>query len=148
MALITKSQLISALGGDVAAAQLLDRNQDGVADDDLLDEAVAEAVGDVEAAYGARYASFASNPSAKLQRIAKQLAVYYSWGKGASNLAMPEIVRQLYGAARQDLKDIESSASGPGGSPLSRYPSDLDNSDGGRRAVYSTFRRAGVLGGR
>lgn len=148
MALITRAQLISALGGDVAAAQLLDRNQDGVADDELLDEAIAEATGDIEASYGTRYASFASNPSAKLQRIAKQLATYYSWGKGASNLARPENVKSDYGSARQDLRDIESSASGPGGSPLSRYPSDLDNSDGGRRAVYSTFRRAGVLGGR
>lgn len=148
MALLSREQLIEALGGDSAAQQLLDPNRTGSVDTVLLDGAIDDAEGDVEAAYGARFVAISSNPPKKLVRIMRQLGVYYAWGRGPKNLVMPETVRQLYGAARQDLRDIETSESGPGGNPTSRFPTVIDGSDGGRRAVYSTWRRAGINGGR
>ena len=148
MALLTRAQLIQRIGGDAAAAQLLDPNKTGSIDTDMLDSAIADAEGDVSAALGARYAAISSNPSQKIVRIAGQLAVYYAWGRGPRNLTMPETVRQLYGAAKADLERIEASDSGPGGTPTSRFPTAIDISAGGRRAVYSTWRRAGINGGR
>ena len=148
MALITRAQLIEALGGDQAAAQLLDPNRTGDVDNSMLDASIADAEGDIEAAYGVGYANVSSNPSQKLQRICKQLAVYYAWGRGSRNVAAPDNVKQLYGNARLDLERIEARESGPGGNPVSRFPTAIDNSDGGRRAVYSVWRRAGILGAR
>ena len=148
MALLTRAQLIQRLGGDPSAAQLLDPNQTGTVDNDMLDSAIADAEGDVAAALGSRYLAVSSNPSAKIVRIMGQLATYYAWGRGPRNLTMPETVRQLYGAAKADLERIEASESGPGGSPTSRFPTAIDISAGGRRAVYSTWRRGGINGSR
>jgi len=148
VALLTRAQLIERLGGDLAAAQLLDPNKTGTADNDLLDASIADAEGDVEGAYGSAYTTMAANPSAKLTRIAGQLAVYYAWGRGGRNVSMPEIVRQLYGAAKADLERIEARESGPGGTPQSRFPTAIDTSGGGRRAVYSVWRGAGINGAR
>ena len=148
MALLTRAQLIQRLGGDPSAAQLLDPNQTGTVDNDMLDSAISDAEGDVAAALGSRYLAVSSNPSAKIVRIMGQLATYYAWGRGPRNLTMPETVRQLYGAAKADLERIEASDSGPGGSPASRFPTAIDISAGGRRAVYSTWRRAGINGSR
>lgn len=148
MALLTRAQLIQRLGGDPSAAQLLDPNQTGSVDTDMLDGAIADAEGDVAAAYGARFLAVSSNPSQKIVRITGQLAVYYAWGRGPRNLTMPDTVRQLYGAAKADLERIEASNSGPGGTPSSRFPTAIDISAGGRRAVYSTWRRGGINGSR
>lgn len=152
MALITRAQLEDRLGGPTAARQLLDPQDTSAPDgtgvyNDALDASIADAVGDCEASYSTRYADIASHPTAKLQRIALQLATYYAWGRNP-NKVMPETVKQFYGAARADLRDIENSASAPGGDPLSRFPRTIDNSDFGRRAVYSSWRRGGPNGGR
>lgn len=156
MPLLTRAQLEDGLGGATAARQLLDpldtsdpNTGDGLYND-RLDASIADAMGDVTAAYGSRYVDIAAavTPPQKLQRIARQLGCYYAWGRGPRNLAMPELVKQLYGNAKADLRDIESSASAPGGTPVSRFPSTIDNSQGGRRAVFSTWRRGGPNGGR
>ena len=148
--LCTREQVIERLGGDEAAAQLLDPHRTGSLDTAVLDGAIADATGDVEAAYGARFAALAASAvvPAKVVRIATQLAVYYCWQRGGRNLAMPEGVKQMYGNARGDLERIEASESGPGGTPTSRFPREIDNSFGGRRAVWSTWRRAGPNGAR
>ena len=59
--------LIQRLGGDPSAAQLLDPNQTGTVDNDMLDSAIADAEGDVSAAYGARFLAISSmeTPPAK-----------------------------------------------------------------------------------
>lgn len=54
----------------------------------------------------------------------------------------------MYNMAKIDLERIEQSESKPGEKSETRFSYDLDNSDGGRRAVYGTFRRAGLLGSR
>lgn len=150
MALLSHGQLIERLGGAEAAAQLLDPNRTGSYDTSVLDGAIADATGDVEAALGARFAAYASGATipAKIVRIASQLAVYYCWQRGARNLAIPQNVIEMLRNARIDLERLEASESGPGGNPVSRFPTAIDNSQGGRRAVFSTWRRGGVNGGR
>lgn len=148
MAIVTHAQAIEALGGDESAAQLLDPNRTGTLDTSMLDRAISDAEGDVSAAYGSRFNDITSNPSTKLVRIILQLVPYYAWLKGPKNLIMPELVKQAYGSAKADLRDIEKSESSPGGTPKSRFPTAVDNSQGNRRAVYSTWRRGGINGAR
>ena len=67
--------------------------------------------------------------------------------KAAAGKTVPENVSKAL-ASKQDLRDIEASDSLPGRDATYRFPSQIDNSYGGRRAVYSTFRRSGLLGSR
>lgn len=147
MAILTRAQLIEALGGDASAAQLLPDRATGDIDYTKLDGAISDAIGDCEAALGSRYQNESATPSAKMVRIARQLGTYYAWGR-AGNKAMPELVKQLYGAARQDLRDIENSASKPGESSETRFGSYIDNGGGGSRWTYGNLRHAGILGRR
>ena len=89
MALLTRAQLIQRLGGDPSAAQLLDPNQTGTVDNDMLDSAISDAEGDVAAALGSRYLAVSSNPSAKIVRIMGQLATYYAWGADLATSRCP-----------------------------------------------------------
>jgi phage gp36-like protein len=150
MALVTHQQVIDRLGGDEAAAQLLDPHRTGTYDTDVLDGAITDAEGDVQAAVGSRFMAYSATnlPPAKIQRILLQLAVYYCWQRGARNMAIPQNVVAMKIDARADLEKLEASESGPGGTPVSRFSGRVDNSFGGRRAVYSTWRSGGINGGR
>lgn len=147
MAYLTRDQLIQALDGPAAAAQLLPDRTTGGIDLTKLDAAIDDACGDIESSMGSRYRSQEANPPRKMVRIARQLGVYYAWLQIKTKV-MPETVRQGYGAAKLDLERIENSEAKPGETSETRFGYDLDNSDGGRRAVYSTFRRGGILGRR
>lgn len=147
MAYLTREQLIEELDGPAATAQLIPNRTTGGINYDKLDGAIADACGDIEAAMGSRYAAQEANPPRKLVRIARMLGAYYVWGT-LKNKVIPETVRQMYNMAKIDLERIEQSESKPGEKSETRFSYDLDNSDGGRRAVYGTFRRAGLLGSR
>lgn len=147
MAFLTRNQLIDALGGEAETAQLIPDRTTGGIKYTALDEAIADASGDIEADVGTRYKSLEANPPRKLQRIAKQLGVYYVWGQ-LKNKVMPETVRQMYGSAKQDLKDIANTDSQPGEGAELRFPSYVDNSDGNRRCVYDVMKYGGILGRR
>jgi phage gp36-like protein len=151
MALVTHAQVIERLGGDETAAQLLDPNRTGTYDTSILDGAIADAEGDVSGAIGARFQQYnvvANPPPAKVVRLITQLAVYYAWQRGGRNLTIPQTVIAMKIDARADLSSLEKSESGPGGTPVSRFSNQVDNSYGGRRAVYSTWRRGGINGSR
>lgn len=148
MALLTRDQLIIELGGATATAQLCGDRATGGINYTILDAAIADAIGDVDASCAKFYADLSTNPPQKLVRITRQLAAYYLWLKAAAGKTMPENVAKAFGGAKQDLRDIEASDSLPGRDATYRFPSTIDNSYGGRRAVYSTFRRSGLLGSR
>lgn len=150
VALCTQQDVIDRLGGGDAARQLLDPQLTGTYDTSLLDGAIADATGDVEAAYGVRWQAVASSGDvpAKLRRLTAELAVGYAWRRGPKNLATPEGVKSLMSDCRRELERIEVADTSPGGAPTSRFPTAIDNSDGGRRAVYSSWRRGGINGGR
>ena len=149
--LCTQQDVIDRIGGGAATRQLLDPTQSGAYDTVLLDGAISDATGDVEAALGARFAAItdAAKIPAKIRRLTAELAVGYAWRRGPKNLAMPEGVKSLMADCRRELERLENSETGPGNdAPASRLPTYIDNSDGGRRAVYDSFRRAGINGGR
>lgn len=148
MALASREEVIERLGGSEVAAQLLDPYKTGSIDNDMLDGAISDAEGDVAAAYGARYTAISSNPPPKIRRLTAELAVVYCWRRGPAGLAMPQTVADMLRDNRRELERIETSATSPGGTPISRYPTAIDNSAGGRRAVYSTWRRGGINGSR
>lgn len=151
LALCSRQDVIDRLGGAAATRQLLDPTQSGTYDTALLDGAVSDATGDVEAALGARFRAITDSNAipAKIRRLTAELAVGYAWRRGPKNLAMPEGVKQLMADCRRELERLENSETGPGNDPPpSRLPRYIDNSDGGRRAVYDSFRRAGINGGR
>ena len=148
MALLTRDQIITEVGGPTKAAELCPDRTTGGINYTILDAAIADAIGDVDAACAKFYADLSTNPPQKLTRIARQLGAYYLWLKATSGRDIPTNVAKAFGGAKQDLRDIEASDSLPGRDATYRFPSTIDNSYGGRRAVYSTFRRSGLLGSR
>ena len=148
MALCTRDEVLERLGGPEVAGQLLDPHSTGTYDPALLDGCIEDATGDVSASYGARFVSISSNPPPKIRRLTAELAVCYAWRRGAKNLAIPQVVQDMLRDNRRELERIETSATSPGGNPASRYPTVVDNSNGGRRAVYGVWRRAGINGSR
>lgn len=148
MALLTRDQLITEVGGPAKAAELCPDRTTGGINYTIVDAAIADAIGDVDAACAKFYADLSTNPPQKLVRITRQLGAYYLWLKAAAGKTVPENVSKAFGVAKQDLRDIEASDSLPGRDATYRFPSQIDNSYGGRRAVYSTFRRSGLLGSR
>lgn len=148
MALCTRDEVIERLGGPEVAGQLLDPNKTGELDTAMLDGAISDAEGDVSAAYAARYVTISSNPPPKVRRLAAEMAVVYVWRRCARNLAVPSVVQDMERQNRRELERIETSATSPGGNPVSRNPRAVENSDGGRRAVYEVWRRAGINGSR
>ena len=124
----------------------LNPNRTGTLDTSMLDRAISDAEGDVSAAYGSRFNDITSNPSTKLVRIILQLVPYYAWLKGPKNLVMPELVKQSLWLSQSRSKRYRKVRVSPGGTPKSRFPTAVDNSQYGRRAVYSTWRRGGING--
>lgn len=148
MALATREEVLERLGGSEVASQLLDPHKTGSYDTALLDGCISDAEGDVAAAYGARFVSISSNPPPKIRRLTAELAVCYAWRRGPAGLAMPQTVADMLRDNRRELERIETSQTSPGGNPTSRYPTAIDNSDGGRRGVYAVWRTAGPNGSR
>lgn len=141
------ADVIDKLGGLETVNQLLDPNKTGSYDADMMAKCIADAEGDVEAAYGVRYHSITANVSGKIRRLASELAAVYAWRRGPRNLSMPPTVVDMLRDARAELARIETSAS-PGGTPQGRVISIVDLSGGGIRAVPSVWRRGGPNGAR
>lgn len=68
MALLTRDQLITEVGGPTAAAQLCPDRTTGGINYTILDAAIADAIGDVNAACAKFYADLSTNPPQKLVR--------------------------------------------------------------------------------
>lgn len=141
------ADVVDKLGGLEAVNQLLDPNKTGSYDADMMAKCIADAEGDVEAAYGVRYHSITTNVSGKIRRLTSELAAAYAWRRGPRNLTMPPTVVDMLRDARAELARIETSAS-PGGTPQGRVVGIVDLSDGGRRTVPSVWRRGGLNGAR
>lgn len=139
--------VIDKLGGLETTNQLLDPNKTGGYDADMMAKCIADAEGDVEAAYGVRYHSITTNVSGKIRRLTSELAAVYAWRRGARGLAMPPTVVDMLRDARAELERIETTAS-PGGTPQGRVLPVIDTTAGGQRTGYETWRRGGLNGAR
>lgn len=148
MPLCSRDDVVAILGNAATARQLLPKAGTATYDEAAIDNCIEMADADVAAAYGQRYAAISSSPPAKIRFLSARLAAVYCWQRGARNLAMPDSVEQMLKDVGLELQRIGDSETSPGGSPVSRYPARIDNTRGGRRAVVSTWRRAGLLGGR
>lgn len=148
MPLCSREDVVNILGGAATARQLLPKPGSVTYDEAVVDSCIENSDADVAAAYGQRYSAISASPPAKIRFLSARLAAVYCWQRGSRNLAMPDSVEQMLKDVRIELRDIGNSETSPGGSPVSRYPARVCNAQGGRRAVYSTWRRGGLLGGR
>ncbi len=98
MARITKPQLEAAIGGAAVLVQLLDKNFDGVADDELVEQAIEKA--EIECASAVQVAFDLDDPNIETSRALEQqklvIAVYWAYQKGTSGQAVPQDVRDAY----------------------------------------------------
>jgi hypothetical protein len=148
--LCSQQAVIDRMGGAVAAAQVLDPNQTGTYDTGLLDRARFDASADVMAAAGNRVKLWldSNNVPQWVESLTAWLGAWYAWNEGTKGKAIPENVQKKYDEIKtKDLENLRRGETGTGyGEPPVRTalrPSPIDNSDEGRRAVYSTFRRSG-----
>lgn len=148
MALCSRDDVVAILGGAATARQLLPKPGTTSYDEEAVDACIAMSDADVQAAFGQRYAAVVGSPPPKIRYLSARLAAVYAWQRGARNLAMPDSVDQMLKDVRLELVRIGDSDAAPGGQPVSRYPARVCNAQGGRRAVFSTWRRGGILGGR
>ncbi len=122
-------------GTDYDATRLLKAMEDGEAD-------VADALGDHYAQYSA-----GSVIPGRLRRLAKEQSVVYCWRRSTSGLATPSTVKEMGIANSFELQRLEKTETIPQGA-VNILPTTGDNSDGGRRATWATFRRSGPNGAR
>lgn len=148
----TRDDVIRAFGGERYLKEAL---TDGNGDINLpqLDDAIKFASGDVSAHCGNSFRIWNTTwefPQFVVMQAAV-LAVRWCWWIGTQGKAVPEPVEREYERTLERLDKVGKGEIGLGAEPNppargGRYP--IDNSDGGRRATYGTFRRAGYLGRR
>lgn len=100
MARITQAMLENALGGPAVLRQLLDRDQDGVADSSLVSQILDEADGEADSYITLAILGTDAVVTTSKILLLKELdcAVYLCWMRGTMAQAMPPEVR----AARED----------------------------------------------
>lgn len=147
--LCTRQDVIDRFGGAGDLTQALDPNQTGSYDADLLDRARLDAASDVMAAGGNKVKLWTVDPEKIPQwvvKLASQRSLVYVWDYGTNGKARSESIKMHWEASERDLDRLRRDETGTGyGEPPSRNlrPRPIDNSDGGRRAVHSSFRRSG-----
>lgn len=148
----TRDDVKRAFGGEKFVAQAIP-DGNGDINNDQLDDARKFASGDVAAACGNSFKIW--NQAAEFPQyivmIAAVLAVRWCWFIGTQGKGVPKTIQDEYDRLLTRLEKIADAGTGLGADPdpparHGRYP--IDNSDCGRRAVYSTWRRAGLLGRR
>lgn len=151
----TDEQVITRLGGEEEARKLGNVPLGTAVNSTSCPQLLAsreDATADTQSALGSRWHVFYANDQAKLVivRTCAWLAVGYFWKACAGGQALPEHLRDEVAAAKEKLQQFKQPDQLFGGNPdpPSRIAASIDNSDGGRRMVYTTCRRGGFLGGR
>ena len=150
--IVQHADLITRFGDDTTVAQVLDDGT-GNYNATLMDRAIEDASGDVAASCGNNFKLWLAAGSFPqwVKKLCAIRAMYYCWLYGSNGKAIPEKLRQAFEDTTADLEKIEQGRKSLGDDPdppARRARAPIDNSDGGRRAVYSVWRRAGLLGGR
>lgn len=150
--IIVHADLITRFGDDETVAQVLDNGTSNY-NTELMDRAIEDASGDVAASCGNNFKLWLAQGAFPqwVKRLTAIRAIYYCWLYGSNGKAIPEKIVQAYDNTTAELEKVEQGKKGLGDDPdpparRARLP--IDNSDGGRRAVHSVWRRAGLLGGR
>lgn len=108
--LLTRAEAAQAVGGSKQLVELLDRNKDGVVDDDAYAEAMEAAQADVYSLVGTSINIRDTNvPQAPVLRTqAKRCFRYHAHVVGKGGQAMPAGVRDDYNEAIGILKEFRS----------------------------------------
>lgn len=149
--LCTSQDVIDRFGGAAALRQCLDPTGTGNIDQAILNRAIEDASGDVTASAGNKAKLWLLDPSAVppfVVRLVADRAIYYCWKYGTHGKGIPDHIQTAYEHNNEELRLLESVRKGLGG-PLE--PNDrttttkIDNSDGGRRVVYSSWKKSGFI---
>ena len=99
-----------AVGGVAVLAQLLDKNGDGIADSDLVASIIGRASSYVIAGIGAAAVpgSLSSPYPDILVYTAANVAAYYSWTMGSSEIVIPDGAKMLMDAADSTIAKIRN----------------------------------------
>jgi len=146
--LITQADIVDRFGGAEWLTQALDPHQTGTYDTTILDRARADASGNAMSAAGNRVKLWMVDPSAIPQDVialTAKRAVVYCWDYGTHGKVRPEQVQKYYEEteAAFDRWRKGEAGTGYGEPPVRTGLRPIDNSDCGRRMVYSTFARSG-----
>ena len=87
-----------AIGGAQVLAQLLDKSGSGVADPNLVVSVIARASAEVAAAVGNAVAIATLVPPYPDPIVyhTAQIAAYYAWGQGSSEVVVPDSAKQMH----------------------------------------------------
>jgi len=95
MAYITKDELEKRLSKEYLL-MIADDDQDGVLDEQVIDEAISQAQSEVDTYIGTRYEVPISDPPQVVKKLTADLAIYYLHMRKDN---MPEAVQKLYDGA-------------------------------------------------
>jgi phage gp36-like protein len=99
MSYCAKQDLIDRFG-ETELAQLTDRASAAAINDDVLNQAIADADSQIDRKLRGRYTVPVTPAPTELKPIACDLARFYLWGNGSS-----EVVETRYQAAMRELRD-------------------------------------------
>ena len=151
--LCSQQDVIDRLGGAKVAAQLLDPNQTGNSDTALIQRAIRDASSMVAMSCGNNFRIWLAGPNwpQAVVLLTTLIAVYLCWQYGSQGQAVPADVVTSFTYAQSQLQKIESGQILLGEEPnpqARRLRPPIDNSDCGRRWVYSVSRVYGPTGRR
>lgn len=148
----TADDVKRAFGGEKHLKQAIS-DGNGEYDAQQLDDAIVFASGDVSSGCGNHFKIWnaAGEYPQHIVKLAAVMAVRWCWWIGTQGKAVPEPVQDEYKRCLDECARIAEAKVGLGADPnppARRARQPIDNSDGGRRAVYAIWRRAGYLGRR
>lgn len=125
-----------AIGGVQVLAQLLDKNGDGIADSDLVAAVIGRASAEVAAAVGnaVNISSLATPYPDALVFHTAQIAAYYAWNQGSSEVIVPDAAKQLHEDSLRFLDQVarRERSLGVGTAPASSIlVKQIDTDNGG-----------------
>jgi len=149
----TQDDVIARLGGEKVANQLLDPQGTANRDTSLIQRAIRDASAMVAMSCGNNFKIWLAGPDwpQSVVLLTALIAVYLCWQYGSQGQAVPADVVTSFTYAQSQLQKIESGQILLGEEPnpqARRVRRPIDNSDCGRRWVYSVSRVYGPTGRR
>lgn len=104
----TQNDLELAIGGTQVLAQLLDKDGDGIADAALVTAVLGRANAEVAAAVGntIQISTLTAPYPDPLVYHAAQIAAYYAWGQGSSEIVVPDAAKLMHEDSLRFLDQI------------------------------------------
>lgn len=141
--LCERADIIDRFGGADWLTEAADPQRTGSYDTSILDRARADASGDAMAAGGNKAKLWADGTTIpqRIVTLTARRAVVYVWDYGTHGKVRPENVQKIYDETEAAFQALLKGEAGTGPTePKNRHSlGPIDNSDGGRRMVASSF---------